>query len=149
MPPRKGDEGHARRIEEARAEIDLLRDAVLRLAASMMWERGGAATAVAKPVVEARPPEFAKMSASTESVCAGSPGEAGFSWSRAGGMVSASDTEVVKSVGEARPLGFAGCSGTAGPESELAESCEEKSAFSAQSKCCDQRRRNSSRKVCW
>ena len=42
-----------------------------------------AATAVANPVVEARLSVIAENSAPTKSVCAVSPGEAGFSWSRA------------------------------------------------------------------
>ena len=44
-----------------------------------------AAAAVAKLVVEARPPGIAKHSATTESVFAESPVQAGSSWSRAGG----------------------------------------------------------------
>ena len=44
----------------------------------------GAATAAAKPVVEVRPYGIAKYSALTESVCAMSPGEAGFYGSSVG-----------------------------------------------------------------
>ena len=43
-----------------------------------------AATAAAKPVVEARHAGIAENSAPTESVCAVSPGEPGFSWFSAG-----------------------------------------------------------------
>ena len=50
-----------------------------------MWERGAAATVVAKPVVETRPPGMAKSSAPTKPVCAVFPGEAGSSGSRASG----------------------------------------------------------------
>ena len=80
-----------------------------------------AATAVAKPVVEVRPPGIAKHSATTESVFAVFPGEAGSSWSRACGTTSKAEmAAVAKSVVEPQPLGIAKCS--AMTESELAES---------------------------
>ena len=59
--------------------------------ARFSWSGAGGVTStaemteVAKPVVEARPAGFAKNSASTESVCVVSPGEAGSSWSKTGG----------------------------------------------------------------
>ena len=49
MPPRKKDEGVVRWIEEAQSEIDLLRDAVIRLAASIMWDRGAVRAGGAPP----------------------------------------------------------------------------------------------------
>ena len=52
-------------------------------------ERGFAAAAVAKRAFEVCPSGIPKNSAPTGSVCAWSPGEAGFYRSRAGGMVSA------------------------------------------------------------
>ena len=57
-------------------------------------DRTSTAATVAKPVVEARPPGFAKNSASTESVCAVSPGDAGSSWSRAGVTTSGRNHKV-------------------------------------------------------
>ena len=44
VPLRKEDEGILRLIEEVRAEIGILRDAVTRLAASIMWVRGSVLT---------------------------------------------------------------------------------------------------------
>ena len=58
-------------VLELAAEVQGLRRVVQRLARTVMWEwASAAATAVARTVVEARPPEFAKQSAST--------GETGF-----------------------------------------------------------------------
>ena len=59
-------------------EVQELRRVVQRLAGVVMWGRASlTATSVAKPVVQARPPEIAKDSGLTESVFAMSPGEAG------------------------------------------------------------------------
>ena len=74
-----------------------------RLAGTIMWDRTSpAATAVAKPVVKARPREIAKDKTFTETVCA-----------------NAAAATVEEPVGEARPLGIAqseveGSSGEAG-----------------------------------
>ena len=84
-------------------------DALIRLAASTMWERGAAAAAVTKLVVQVRPSGIAQNSAPTESVGAVSPGEAGFSGSRVGGTTTttAEMTAVANPVAEARPPGVA------------------------------------------
>ena len=67
-------------------EVQELRRVVQMLGGAVVWDPASlAATAVAKPVVEARPPDIAKDSASTESVFAVSPVEAGSPGSRAGG----------------------------------------------------------------
>ena len=71
-----------------------------------------AATAAAKPVVGAGLSGIAENSATTESVCAVSRGQAGFYGSNTGGMDSAGATGIVESVGEALPLGFEESSGT-------------------------------------
>ena len=71
-----------------------------------------AATAAAKPVVEARRPGITENSAPTESVCTVSPCEAGFYGSSSGGRDRASATGIVQSVGEVRSPGFVECSGT-------------------------------------
>ena len=68
--------------------------------------------AVARSADEARPPEFARNSATTETVFAESSGKAGFSLSRTQGTTSADVTVVVKSAGKARPPGIAKHSAT-------------------------------------
>ena len=92
------------RIEEARAEIDLLRDAVIRLTASVMWERSAAAMAVAM---------VTQHSATTESELAVSSDEEssdenGPPWSRASGTPCMAEVAAVaKSVVGDRPPGIA------------------------------------------
>ena len=101
-----------------------LRRVVQRLAGASMWNRAGpAATAVAKPGVEAGPPEIAKNSALTENEVAESygEGEVGSSWSRTTCTTSTDEMAAdAKSVVEARPSGIAKQSATT--ESVVAES---------------------------
>ena len=66
-----------------------------------------ATAAVAKFIGEARPPEIAKHSSTTDSVLVVSSGEAGLSRSREIDTTSAVDMTGAKPVGEARPLDFA------------------------------------------
>ena len=98
--------------------------------AGSSWSRAHGTTsanvaAVVKLAGEAPPPGLVKYSATSESELAKfclMLGPLGSSWARASGMNSAGTTAVVKSVGEARPLGFVMCSGMSESESELAGS---------------------------
>ena len=92
MPLRKEDEGVVRRIEEAWAEIDMLRDTVIRLAASMMWERGAIRAWGAVALRTAEEVEEAICEVVDELQVL---------------MASAADTAVAKPVAEARVLGMA------------------------------------------
>ena len=98
---------------------------------AMMWNRASAAaTTVAEPVVQARPPETAKDSATTESGFAVSPGEAGSPRSRASDTTCTAEmTAVAKSVAEVRPFGVAKHSATS--ESVFAESSGDAGKVSA------------------
>ena len=81
-----------------------------RLAGTIMWDRASpAATAVAKPLVEAWPPEIAKdKSLDGKQFFAVSPGGAGSPGSRASGTTSTAEVAAVaESVVEARPLEIA------------------------------------------
>ena len=107
-------------------EVQELRRVVQRLAGTIVWGRSNrAAAAVAKPVVEAQPPEIAEDSDLTASVFAVSPGEAGSPGSRNGGTTSTAGVAAVAvSVAEARPLEIARNSATT--ELEVAVSPSER-----------------------
>ena len=111
-----------------------------------MWNRASAAaTTVAEPVVEACPPEIAKDSATTGSVLAVSPSEAGSPRSRASGTTSTAKMVAdAKSAVEARPSGIAKQGAT---ESVFAGSSGE--AGSSGSRADGSTSRSSSRKVWW
>ena len=106
-------------------EVQELRRVVQRLAGTIVWGRSSRAAAVAKPVVEAQPPEIAEDSDLTASVVAVSPGEAGSPGSRNGGTTSTAGVAAVAvSVAEARPLEIARNSATT--ELEVAVSPSER-----------------------
>ena len=97
--------GEAPRVDLG-ADVQGLRRVVQRLPGNIMWDRANpAARAVAKSVVEARPPEVARDETLTETVCA-----------------SAADAIVGEPVGEARPPGIAH-SRVEGSTGEAGSSC--------------------------
>ena len=99
---------------------------------------------VARAVGEARSLGIAQYSAVTERELAEGSDGVGSSWPRASGDSAAAAADV-KFAGKARPPGIAKRSATTVPE--LAQSPDESWAFLVQSKW--QRRRDSSREVCW
>ena len=115
-----GSEAPRDDVLELAAEMQELRRVVQRLAGTIVWDRvNPAASAVAKPAVEARLLEVAKDKTLTETVCAdpaaatiesevhGSSGEAKSSWPGAERTPSASITAVAMLAGRARLMGTA------------------------------------------
>ena len=95
-------------VLELAAEVQGPRRVVQRLAGTIMWDRASpAATAVAKPVVEARPQEIAWYSYHHRYSRRGSSGECGSSGPRADSTTSADDSTVARACGEAHPPGIA------------------------------------------